>query len=162
MYIWQSLGTKLYLREKIKFLSKSLSFPIQVIWINRRYPIGPGLKRKQPKVKIISAHIKIKKSKNILKKCIEYLIHGVTIVCFPSFLSFLWLFCSSLSCFAFLRSLNISYGIVLTPVRTGGLVKMSWVDGIMTHSKLKCLNFYFLLFFQLPQTFPRNSDKTWD
>lgn len=142
MHIWQSLGTKLYLKKKIKFLSKSLLFATQVIQINKRYPIGPGLKWKQPKVKIISAHM-LRANQKIYQVFNPWSYYCVSFPFFP----FLCLFSFSLPCFAFMRSPSVSCGIVLTPVRTGRLVKMSWVDGIMTHSKLKCLNFQFPLFF---------------
>lgn len=149
MYKWQSSGRKLHLREKIKLLSKSLLLPVQVIQINKRYPTDPGLKWKQPKVKVIYAHM-LWVSKHIY---IKYLIHRAT----ASFLSFLWLFCCVLLFLPeVLQYLLWHYFDTSKYGRTGENVMSWWVHDSF---KAETLKFHFPLFFQLVQTLPQT--LTW-
>lgn len=98
--------------------------------------------------------------RQVIKIYIKHLIHGATIVCFPSFPFFQ--FCG---CFVLFRFVMFFLPEVpqyqlwhcLTPVSLGGLVKMSWVDGFMTHSRLKCGTFISHSFFN----FYRHFLKLW-
>lgn len=123
------------MREEIKSLLSPYCSFMQVIKINKRYPVDPELKQKQPIVKIIYVHILMAN-----KIYIKYLIHGNTIVCFLPFPLFLYCSWCFLSCFVLFFLPEVpQYQLwhCFDTSKNGRTLENVKVDGFMTPSRLK-------------------------